>query len=174
MDLKTRLNIIETDRLILCQFSGDDSEFILELLNTPGWIQFIGDKGIRTLDDAKNYIVNGPMKSYERFGFGLYLTKLKNEDTPIGMCGLIKRDNLDDVDIGFSFLPEYTGKGYALESASATLSYGKISLGLKRIVAITNQDNYKSIKLLDKLGFQFEKKLTLTDVKDELMLFAIE
>ncbi|MEO8666518.1 MAG: GNAT family N-acetyltransferase, partial [Ignavibacteria bacterium] len=155
-------------------FSEDDSEFILKLLNTPGWLQFIGNKGIHNTADAKNYIINGPMKSYEKFGFGLYKVILKSEGKPIGMCGLISRDSLDDIDIGFSFLPEHTGNGYAFESASATLNYANINLGFKRIVAITNPDNLNSIKLLEKLGLIFEKQFTVPGDEEELMLFAIE
>lgn len=116
------MNIIQTDRLILYHLGINDIDFIYELLNSPAWIKYIGDRGIKTLDDAKKYIINGPMKSYEKFGFGLWLTKLKNDETPIGICGLLKRETLNDIDIGFAFLPQYTGKGYAFEAASATLN----------------------------------------------------
>ena len=164
--------MFETERLIICRLSTDDAGFIFELLNTASWLQYIGDRGIKSLDDAKKYIVNGPVKSYETFGFGLYLVKLKNENTPVGICGLIKRETLEDVDIGFAFLPEHTGKGYALESAAATMTYAKTNLGLNRIVAITTEDNHSSINLLKKIGLTFEKLIKLAGEETELLLFA--
>jgi len=111
---------------------------------------------------------------YSRLGFGLYLVELKEEDRPIGICGLIKRDALEDVDIGFAFLPVYWGKGYAYEAASAVMDYGKTDFGLKRLVAITSPDNDASISLLEKLGFRFERMVKLSDKSEELKLFAIE
>lgn len=166
------MNILETDRLILCKLTLDDAPFILELLNDPAFLRFIGDRGVRTLDDARNYIANGPMDSYEKHGFGLYLTKLKDSDTPIGICGLLKRDFLEDADIGFAFLPEFTGKGYGFESAAAVMEYGKTVLGLKRIVAITAPDNVASIKLLEKLGLRFEKTARFSKDGSESKLFV--
>ena len=109
--------------------------FILELVNDPAWIQFIGNKGVRTLEDATNYIVNGPIDMYNKLGFGLYLVERKEDLTPLGMCGLIK-DSLEDVDIGFAFLEEFRSKGYGYESASAVIEYGVQKLGLKRIVVL--------------------------------------
>lgn len=135
-------------------------------------MQFIGDKGVRTVEDAQNYILNGPVKSYEQFGFGLFLTKLKEGGIPIGICGLLKRDYLDDVDVGFAFLPEFRGKGYAVESASAVIAYGKRSFGLNRIVAITQSDNIKSIKVLEKIGLKFERMINLPDDDSEIKLFG--
>jgi RimJ/RimL family protein N-acetyltransferase len=132
------LKVLETDRLNLRWLSIDDAEFILELLNEPSFLRFIGDKGVRTLDDARDYILNGPVDMYTRLGFGLYLTELKESGVPIGLCGLIKRDGLEDVDIGFAFLPKFWARGYAYESADAVMAYGKTVLGLNRIVAITS------------------------------------
>lgn len=166
------MNILETDRLILCQFSTDDAAFILELLNENSFIRFIRDSGVRTLADAAEYIVNGPLASYERHGFGLYLTKLKAGDVPIGMCGLIKRDSLDDVDLGFAFLPWYWSQGYATEAASAVLAYGRTVLGLQRIVAITAPDNHGSINVLKKIGLRFDKLITLPDDGGDSLLFT--
>jgi len=150
----------------------EDSEFILELLNEPSWLRFIGDKGVRTLDDARDYILKSLVAMYERLGFGLYLTELKDEGVPVGMCGLIKRDSLEDVDIGFAFLPKFCGKGYAYESASAVMAYGKITFGLHRMVAITTPDNDGSARLLEKLGFNFERMVKLSDDGEEVCLFA--
>ncbi|MFN2453379.1 MAG: GNAT family N-acetyltransferase [Pyrinomonadaceae bacterium] len=166
------MKVLETERLILRRLTVEDGEFILELLNDPAWLRFIGDKGVRTLDDARNYILQSPVAMYERLGFGLYLTELKNEGVPIGICGLIKRDSLEDVDIGFAFLPKFWGKGYAYESAAAVMAYGKRTFGLNRIVAITTPDNYDSAKLLEKLGFRFERMLKLSDDSAEIRLFA--
>lgn len=166
------MKVLETDRLILRRLTVEDSGFILELLNEPSWLRFIGDKGVRTLDDARDYILKSLVAMYERLGFGLYLTELKGEGIPIGICGLIKRDSLEDVDIGFAFLPKFWGKGYAYESASAVMAYGKGSFGLNRIVAITTPDNYDSAKLLEKLGFNFETMVKLSDDSAEVSLFA--
>ncbi len=163
--------VIETDRLILRRLSTDDAEFILELLNEPSFLRFIGDKGVRTLEDARNYILNGPVDMYNRLGFGLYLTELKEDGVPIGICGLIKRDSLEDVDIGFAFLPKFWAKGYAYEAASAVMAYGKNVLGFKRIVAITSPDNDASGRLLEKLGMRFERMIRLSKDADEVRLY---
>ncbi len=167
------MNITETKRLIICKLELTDASFIVELLNDPDWIRHIGDRGVRTVDDACNYLTNGPMKSYEANGFGLFLVKLKDEGTPVGMCGLIKRVGLEDIDIGYAFLPEARGKGYAYESAAAVLEFGKDVIGLKRIVAITTPDNKNSIHLLEKLGLKFEKMVKITEDADETTLFGI-
>ena len=167
------MNITETKRLIICKLELTDASFIVELLNDPDWIRYIGDRGVRTVDDACNYLTNGPMKSYEANGFGLFLVKLKDEGTPVGMCGLIKRVGLEDIDIGYAFLPEARGKGYAYESAAAVLEFGKNVIGLKRIVAITTPDNKNSIHLLEKLGLKFEKMVKITEDADETTLFGI-
>lgn len=166
--------ILETDRLVLRQLTADDAGFMLGLLNQPSFIRFIGDRGVRTTDDARDYIRAGPAKSYELNGFGMYLVELKETALPIGICGLLKRETLDDVDVGFAFLPAYWSRGYALESARAVLSYGKDVLGLKRVVAITSVDNGSSIKLLEKLGLRFERMIRMSDDGSELRLFAID
>jgi RimJ/RimL family protein N-acetyltransferase len=166
--------VIETDRLILRRLEPDDAEFILGLLNDPSFLRFIGDKGVRTLDDAREYIRTGPMASYERLGFGLFLTALREDRAPIGICGLLKREALDDVDVGFAFLPRYWSKGYGFESAAAVLDYGRRVLGLTRIVAITSPDNASSIRLLEKLGLKFETMIRLSEDSPEVRLFASE
>ncbi|MDT4954253.1 MAG: hypothetical protein QOJ02_2391 [Acidobacteriota bacterium] len=166
------MKILETERLILRRVTVEDSEFMLELLNDPSWLRFIGDKGVRTLDAARAYILKSLIAMYERLGFGLYLTELKGESVPIGICGLIKRDSLEDVDIGFAFLPKFCGKGYGYESASAVMAYGKRTFGLNRLVAITSPDNYPSARLLEKLGFNFERMVKLSDDSEEISLFA--
>jgi RimJ/RimL family protein N-acetyltransferase len=166
------MKVLETERLILRRLTVDDSEFILELLNDPSWLRFIGDRGVRTLDAARDYISKSLVSMYERLGFGLYLTELKGEGVPVGICGLIKRDSLEDVDIGFAFLPKFRREGYAYESASAVMAYGRRTFGLNRMVAITSPDNYVSAKLLEKLGFNFERMVKLSDDSAEVSLFA--
>jgi RimJ/RimL family protein N-acetyltransferase len=149
--------VCETERLILRRLNDGDAAFILELLNDPDWLRYIGDKGVRNLDDARAYIENGPVAMYARHGFGLYCVELKIDRTPIGMCGLIKRDTLPDVDIGFAFLPQYRARGYAREAAQATLAYGRDAIALKRVVAITSPDNEASGRLLQAIGLSFER-----------------
>lgn len=167
-------NIICTERLTLREFRAGDENFIVRLVNTPGWIEFIGDRNIKTAEDASNYLMSGPLTSYVRFGFGLYMVQLNETGEPLGMCGLIKRDQFDDVDIGFAFLPEASGKGYAFEAASATLKYAKEELGLNRVIAITNAHNERSIRLLRKIGLGYEKNVWMPDEKEELLLFSNE
>ncbi len=167
------LKVLETDRLILRWLSPDkDAEFILQLLNEPSWLKFIGDKGVRTIDDARSNILHGPVDMYSRLGFGLYLVELKKEHSSIGICGLIKRDSLPDVDIGFAFLPNYWRQGYAYEAASAVMAYSENVLGLNRIVAITSPDNVNSMRLLEKLGLRFEEMLKLGNDAHEVRLFG--
>ena len=167
-------HVLETERLILRRLTVEDDAFIFELLNDPAWLRFIGDKGVRTREDARDYIRKGPMAMYERVGFGLYLTERKGDGVPIGLCGLIKRDSLEDVDLGFAFLPEFRKQGYAHESASATLVYGKSVFGLKRIVAIASPDNSRSTLLLEKLGMKFLKAVKLAQDEDEVSLYAFD
>ena len=166
------MNVLETDRLTLRRLTAEDAEFILGLLNQPSFLRFIGDRGVRTLDDARAYIFNGPVGMYERHGVGLYLTALKEGGAPIGLCGLIKRETLEDIDIGFAFLPEFWGRGYAVEAAAAVLAHGRDDLGLRRIVAITAQDNQSSIRLLEKIGLTFERLIRLSGEGPEINLFA--
>lgn len=168
------MKILETERLVVRQVTLDDAEFILGLLNEPSWLRFIGDKGVRTLDDARNYIATGPIASYERFGFGLCMTVQKSDGARIGLCGLLKRDTLPDVDIGFALLPAYWGNGYALEAARAVLEDGRTTHGLRRIVAITNPDNERSIQLLEKLGMKREGTVRISEAGPDLNYFACQ
>ncbi|MBD0379938.1 GNAT family N-acetyltransferase [Paenibacillus sedimenti] len=167
------MKVLETERLILRHQTIEDAAFIFELLNDPSWIRYIGDRGVRTIDDARNYILKGPIDMYARLGFGFYLTELKDGGIPIGICGLAKRDFLQDADVGFAFLPRFWGKGYALEAASAVMAYAKSVLGLNRIVAITSEDNQASAKLLEKLGLHFEGMISFENTDEEVRLFAI-
>ena len=163
--------ILRSERLELRELELEDDEFILRLLNEDGFLRFIGDKGVRTRDDAREYLTKGPIDSYRRYGFGLYLTSLPG-GAPIGMCGLVKRDSLPDVDVGFAFLERYWSRGYAAESAAAVLAYGKEQLRLSRIVAITAPDNHASIAVLQKIGLRFERMIRLAGDSQELKLFG--
>ena len=164
--------ILETERLTLRKLSIDDAEFILKLLNEPSFLRYIGDKGVRNLDDARQYILRGPVASYEQNGFGMYLVELKENRMPIGISGLVKRDGLPDADIGFAFLPEYWSKGYAVESAAAVMTYARERLALGRILAITSPDNEASAKLLGKIGLRFERMIKLSDDAAEVKSFT--
>jgi RimJ/RimL family protein N-acetyltransferase len=168
------VTILVTDRLSLRKLSVEDASFILRLLNEPSFLQHIGDKGVRTSADACSYILSGPVASYEKFGFGLWLVELKDSGVAVGICGLLKRAALEDVDIGYAFLPEFWSRGYALESASAVMSYADATLGLKRVVAVTNADNQSSIRLLEKIGFEYERMVSLSEDGLALKLFASE
>jgi RimJ/RimL family protein N-acetyltransferase len=164
--------VLETERLFLRGFNIGDAPFILALLNEPSFLRFIGDKKVRSLQDAEKYILNGPVASYERHGFGLCLVELKETHTPIGMCGLLKREELPDPDIGFAFLPDFWNKGFAYEAAAAVMKDARERLNLERILAITNQDNEASIKLLQKLGLQIERLIKMSTDSTELFLLS--
>jgi RimJ/RimL family protein N-acetyltransferase len=164
--------VIETERLSLRCLTADDAPMILALLNEPSFLQFIGDRKVRTLDDARAYITNGPMAMYERHGFGLWHAALRDTREPIGICGLIKRDALPDVDVGFAFFPRFFGKGYATESAAAAIEFGKRQFGLTRIVAVMQTNNAVSRRVLEKLGLQPEGTVRLTDGGDQLELLG--
>ena len=168
------MTVLETERLSLRQLTNDDSLFILELLNEPSFIQNIGDRNVRTIEDARAYILNGPVTSYEKHGFGLYLVVLKETNDSIGMCGLIKRDGLEDVDIGYALLPKFWSKGYAVEAARAVKEYAKDVIGLKRLVAIVDPANEGSIRVLEKIGLQYEKMIRLSADDIDLKLYGTE
>ena len=165
---------LETERLILRALTTGDAAFILELLNDPSYIHNIGDRKVRTLDGAKSYIKKGPIASYHSNGFGLRLVELKETHEPIGICGLIKRDTLDDVDIGYALLPKFWSNGYATESAMAVKAFARDIIGLKRIVGITDPENTGSIRVLEKLGMKFEKTVRLSPDDIELKLFSMD
>jgi RimJ/RimL family protein N-acetyltransferase len=164
--------VIESERLTLREFDLDDAEFILQLLNESAFLRFIGDKGVRTLADARDYLLKGPMDSYRRFGFGLYLASLREDGTPIGMCGLVKREGLDDVDVGFALRSRYWSRGYAVEAAAAVLDYARRGLRLRRVVAVANPDNHASIAVLERIGLKFERMVRLSADAVELKLFG--
>jgi RimJ/RimL family protein N-acetyltransferase len=164
---------LETQRLLLRRLTVNDAPFILTLLNEPSFIRYIGDKSVRDLEAARQYILNGPVASYDRHGFGLNLVELKESHTPIGICGLLKRDELPDADIGFALLPDFWNKGFAFEAATAVLQDAHYRLSLERILAITSLDNEASINLLERLGFKFEKVIQLTAGGEQVRLFTL-
>jgi len=166
------MTVLETERLSLRELTVDDAEFIMTLLNEPSFLRYIGDKKVRNLDDARQYILNGPVASYERHGFGLNCVELRESHTPIGMCGLLKRDELPDPDIGFALLPDFWNKGFAFEAAEAVLKDARERLQIQRILAITSLDNDASINLLKRLGFRFEEVVQLSPNGEQLRLFS--
>lgn len=168
------MKTLVTARLIVRRMSIEDAGFILTLLNEPSWLRFIGDRGVRTIDDAKNYIIQGPVAMYASLGFGLCTVESRDSACPVGICGLMKRDYLDAPDIGFAFLPAYWGKGYAYEAANAMLNFAKADLGLKRILATTRPENIASQKLLEKLGLRFERLMRHPDGDRDLRVYAID
>src|SRR5918993_2479962 len=168
------MTIVETDRLTLREITTADAAFLLKLLNEPSFIQNIGDRNVRTIDDACQYALNGPIASYKQHGFGLYLVELKESRAPIGICGLVKRESLPDADIGYALLPEYWHKGYALEATAAVKRHGFGELGHKSILAIVNPANAGSIKVLDKLGLKFIRMIRMTDDAPEICLYSSE
>lgn len=163
--------ILETPRLSLREFDLNDSDFILKLVNSPNWLEFIGDKGVKTVEDAKEYLESGPIKSYRENGYGLWLVQLKDTNIPIGMCGLVNRETLENIDIGFAMLPDYSKLGYGLEIANATMFYVKYNLKINKVIAITDANNIASIRLLTKIGLNFEKTLKFSE-NDRVLVFS--
>lgn len=165
--------VLSTPRLTLREMTAGDAPFILRLLNDEAFLRYIGDKGVRSEADAREYIAAGPARSYEEFGFGLWLVTLKDGGVPIGICGLLKRPVLDDVDIGFALMPEWRTAGYAFEAASAVLDHARTTLRLPRLLAITSADNHVSGRLLEKLGLAFDRMAQIHDGEPPLKLFSV-
>ncbi len=167
------MEILQTRRLRVRTISSDDAAFYLELLNDPAFIEHIGDRGIRTLDEARRSVIEGPAAMHEKRGHSLYVVELKETGAPIGMCGLIKRDTLEDVDIGYAYLPQYRGCGYAFEAGQAVLAYAP-TIGIMRVVAITSPQNVASNGLLKKLGLRFDRVAHLTPEDAGTNVYLIE
>ncbi len=166
--------VLETERLVLSRLSYDDCEFIYELLNEPAFKRFIGDKNVGSLDDAHEYLKNGPIGSYEQHGFGMFLVRARDGGEPLGMCGLVKREQFDDPDVGFAFLRRHWAQGYALESARAILDFGKKQLGLPRIIAVVDPKNSASVRLIEKLGLGFEAMVRMDGDSFDIRMYATE
>jgi [ribosomal protein S5]-alanine N-acetyltransferase len=165
--------ILETERLILREFVLADAPFMISLLNSPTWLQYIGERNVRTIAEAEAYLLNGSIKSYAENGFGFYAVVEKASQQTIGLCGLTQRANLPTPDIGFAFLPDLIGKGFGFEAALATLDFAKNVLKLNKIIAIVQPDNEKSIRLLKKIGMQAKGIIPAQPDDVELMLFEI-
>lgn len=165
--------MIETDRLQLIRLTYEDSQFVIDLLNEPNFVRYIGDRGVRTIGDAKAYLEDGPIGSYEKHGFGLFLVRLKNDTTPLGICGLVKREEFAHPDLGFAFLERFWSNGYAYESSRAVLRFSRQTLSLHTIIAIADRDNTRSLVLLEKLGFEFEKMVLMPGETEEICQYKI-
>lgn len=164
--------VLETERLQLSHLQPADADFIVELLNDPDWLRYIGDRGVRTQEDAQAYIRNGPQAMIGQYGHGLYRVNRRSDGRAIGICGLLKRDSLPDIDLGYAFLPEFRGQGYALEAARACLGEARDRLGAKRVLAITTPSNVASARVLERLGMRLDRREALGG--DPLDIYAIE
>lgn len=162
-----------TNRLRIREFTLEDAPFIVQLLNTEGWLRYIGDRNVHNDDDARAYLKVGPLKSYEENGFGLWCVEGKESAHPIGMCGMLKRPELDTPDIGFAFLPEYNGQGFALEAVEATLAHAHEVLRLPLVSAIVQPDNARSIALLTKIGFTFSGAMMFPGKEEVLKVYQL-
>jgi len=168
------MTVLETERLLLARLTYDHCPFIFDLVNEPSFKRYIGDKNVNSLEDARKYLHDGPIGSYQRLGYGLFLVSPKDTDMPAGICGLVKRPEFADPDLGFAFLERHRNNGYALESAQAVLEYGFAGLKLKRIIAMADPDNERSLRLLERLGLAFERKVRMPEDDYDINLFAIE
>lgn len=166
------MKTLETERLRVRGLTPEDAAFIVELVNEPGWLQFIGDRHIRSIEDATAYLIRGPISMYARHGLGLGAVERKADGVRVGICGLLQRDNLPEVDLGYALLARFAGLGYAQEAAAACLAHGWRDRGLQRIVALTALENVRSIRLLERLGFVFERIMRLESDGPESRLFA--
>jgi len=165
--------ILETERLRLRELTLADATFVVELVNTRGWLKFIGDRNIKTIDQAQAYLTNGPLKSYHDNGFGLWLVESKDKNISLGMCGILKRETLNNPDLGFAFLPEFIGLGYGFEAATAALTFAHSNLKLPVVSAITVSYNKASIRLLEKIGMSLQERIYLPNNPEELLLYQV-
>ncbi|MDD2793881.1 MAG: GNAT family N-acetyltransferase [Sediminibacterium sp.] len=166
------MQALTTERLLIRELSIVDAAFMLRLMNAPNWIRFIGDRNVKTISDASNYISSRIISSYRTNGFGLYLVTLKNTRKPIGICGLVKREGLNHPDLGFAILPEYERMGYASEAATAVLDYAGNILRLKQVEGITTKSNLASVSVLEKAGMHYVKNIQLPGDDADFMLFS--
>lgn len=163
--------LISSNRLHLSEFSLKDASFFFELVNDPDWIKYIGDRNIKTISDSESYLIDKIIPNYKQFGFGFYVVRLKESNLPIGMCGLIKRDWMSYVEIGYAFLNKHRGKGYAIEASIATKKYAKEEIGISKIAALTDVDNEKSGNLLNRLGLEFERLISYPGEQKKCKLY---
>lgn len=163
--------VLQTRRLDLRRFTAGDAAFIARLLNDPSWLRFIGDRGVRDEDSARAWIAERLVAAYDKQGFGLWAMQRRDDGALLGMCGLVKRDSLPDIDVGYALLPQFRGAGYAREAAAACLDYGANVLGLERILAITRPGNRSSIRVLESLGMRLERTEQLAGDDHVSMVF---
>jgi RimJ/RimL family protein N-acetyltransferase len=163
--------VLETERLVLRHFTTDDAAFVLRLLNEPSFIENIGDRGVRTPEDATAYLTGGPIASYARHGHGLNVVMLRETGEPIGMCGLLRREQFADADVGYSFLPQFWRRGFAAEAVAAVVEHGRRTLGMRTIIALVSPHNTASSALLEKLGFRYEERVHLLPGGSEVMVY---
>lgn len=168
------MRALETERLVIRKVEIGDAPFMLDLLNQPSFLRFIGDRGVKTIEDARLYIEERALAGYEKNGFGPFAVELKTSGEIIGIVSLLDRDELDDVDVGFAFLPEFWRRGYASEASAAVIDFGFSDLGRRRLLAVTQDDNIGSIKTLEKLGFSGDGRVRLDEDGPDLLLFAID
>jgi RimJ/RimL family protein N-acetyltransferase len=162
----------ETTRLSLRRLVFDDAPFLVGLLNQPSFLANIGDRGVRNVEDAHRYLREGPMAMYEKFGFGLWHVGRRSDGVPMGMCGLLRRDILPDADVGYAFLPEFWGQGYAFEAADATLHHAAATFGLRRVIGVVSEGNDGSIRVLEKLGMRFERMVSMRPDEPDVRLYG--
>jgi [ribosomal protein S5]-alanine N-acetyltransferase len=165
--------VVETTRLVLRPFMLDDAAFIVELLNSPGWQRWIGDRKVHTIDDAQIYLRNGPIKQQAEYGYALWAVDRRADGTTVGMCGLVRREGLPDADIGYALLPQHERQGYAREAAQATLDFAFRTADLARVLAITDPANAASSRLLESIGLRFERTVQLPKIDGPSSLYAI-
>lgn len=166
--------ILTTSRVTLRTLTVDDAPFIFELVTDPDWLRFIGDRGVSSTADARTYLENGPLTLYARLGYGFWLVTRNGDDRPLGICGLIRRDHLEHPDLGFAFVPAARGQGFAREAAAATLEHARDVLGMTRLLAITDPENLRSIRLLETLGFRFQYRFRKSEDEEESNLYALD
>ena len=171
---RTGLLPIQTSRLVLAELTENDLAFIRELVNDKDWLRYIGDKNVHTDEDALRYLRNGPQAMYAKHGVGLWRVGLQADGTPVGICGLIKRDGLDNLDLGFAFLPQFRSKGYAEEASRAVLDWGRQQLNVRTVVAITTFDNLASGALLTRLGFLRDGEVKLPNSDEALYKYRLD
>ena len=165
------MKVHQSERLLLRELREDDAAFVMELVNEPAWLRFIGDRNVHSLEDARDYIAKGPVASYGRRGFGLWAVDLVATAESIGICGLVQRQTLEHVDLGFAFLSRHWGHGYARESAAAVVELAREFFRLPKLVAITDLDNHPSQKVLTSVGFRYDKLIHWPETSEELMLY---
>ena len=166
------MRVLETERTAIRRLLPEDAAFMLGLLNDPSFIRNIGDRGVRDLEGARGYIMRSAVASHEKYGYGLDLVQLKATAEAAGICGLVRRDYLDDPDIGFAFLPRFTGLGYAVESATAVIEHARKVLKLPRVLAIVSPDNLRSIRVIEKTGLRYQRMITPPGDSQAIQLFT--